>query len=204
MSSMFHDGQRELQDKYGGRAVADRLEERRKRTAFSDTDRQFIESAGFFFLATAFEDSVDCSFKGGLPGFVKIAGPSRLYWPDYDGNRMYRSLGNILRHPAVGMLFLSFERTNEPIPPSETRRLRVNGDAEILDEGPEFERLRAITPGAQRFIFVNVKEIFTNCNRYLPDMELREPSMFIPKEGYDPPTPEWKTRDYIKDVLKDK
>lgn len=203
MSSMFHEGQRALQDTYGGRAVADRLEQHRKRSTFADEDRKFIEGANFFFLATAYGDSVDCSFKGGLPGFVKIIGPSELCWPDYDGNRMYRSLGNISKSPAVGLLFISFDKPNEPIPPSETRRLRVNGGARIVDAGPELDELKKLATNAKRFVVVTVKDIFTNCHRYLPDMAVNEQSIYSPRPGYTPPQPEWKSRDYIKDVLND-
>ena len=60
--SFFHPGMRELQDRFEGRAVPDRLADNRMRTAFSDTDRQFIESSSFFFLSTATDESVDCSF----------------------------------------------------------------------------------------------------------------------------------------------
>ena len=49
--------------------------------------------------------SVDCSFKGGAPGFVRVIGDNVVAWPDYDGNRMYRSLGNIVRNARVGLLF---------------------------------------------------------------------------------------------------
>ena len=56
--SMYHEGHRELQDRYRGRAVADRLEQHRMHRVFTDTDREFIETAHFFFLATAWGESV--------------------------------------------------------------------------------------------------------------------------------------------------
>jgi len=71
-SILFHDGNRALQDEFGSRALADRLEQRLMRTAFTDDDRSFIESAIYFFLATADTNGrPDCSFKGGAPGFVR-------------------------------------------------------------------------------------------------------------------------------------
>ena len=60
--NFYHDGMRELQDRYEGRGVADRIEDLRMHTTFTDEDRRFIESVPFFFLATASADSVDCSF----------------------------------------------------------------------------------------------------------------------------------------------
>jgi predicted pyridoxine 5'-phosphate oxidase superfamily flavin-nucleotide-binding protein len=105
----YHDGMRELQDRYEGRTVADRLATNRMRTQFNAADREFIESSPFFFLATSTPQSVDCSFKGGEPGFVRVMGENVVAWPDYDGNRMYRSLGNIAYNPRVGLLFIRMD-----------------------------------------------------------------------------------------------
>src|SRR4029450_7118752 len=125
--SIYHEGHRELQDRYEGRAVADRLEQHRMHRTFTDADREFIETSRFFFLATAWGDSVDCSMKGGLPGFVRVTAPNEIAWPDYDGNRMYRSLGNLIKNPAVGLLFVKFD--------AESKLLRITGNV-ILRQSP--------------------------------------------------------------------
>ncbi|MDP6707048.1 MAG: pyridoxamine 5'-phosphate oxidase family protein [Alphaproteobacteria bacterium] len=187
--SMYHDGMRELQDRYGGRKVADRLEQHRRHATFTDEDRQLIEASPFFFLATAWKDSVDCSMKGGMPGFVRVTGPSELTWPDYDGNRMYRSLGNMLRNPSVGLLFVTFD--------AASTRLRLTGQARIDESEAALEGL----PGAKRLIRVAADYIYYNCPRYIPKMEFVEPSVYAPRPDYTPPEPEWKGRDYILDVL---
>ncbi|HWX07909.1 MAG TPA: pyridoxamine 5'-phosphate oxidase family protein, partial [Bradyrhizobium sp.] len=73
-SSMYHEGNRRLQDQFESRRIADRLASF-TRTQFTDDDRAFIERAPYFFLATA--DAAgrpDCSFKGGMPGFVSVTG----------------------------------------------------------------------------------------------------------------------------------
>jgi hypothetical protein len=68
MSVMFHDGNRKLQDQFDSRPIADRLEEKLTRFAFTEADRSFIEGTMFFFLATAdAQGRPDCSFKGGTP-----------------------------------------------------------------------------------------------------------------------------------------
>ena len=189
--SMYHEGMRELQDRYGGRKVADRLEEYRKHKEFTEEDKELVESSPFCFVATTWNDTVDCSMKSGYPGFVQITGRSALSWPDYDGNRMYRSLGNICRNPNVGLLFVRFDASSV--------RLRMSGKAEIIDDKSEFQHL----PGAQRLIRVEVDYIYYNCPRSVPKMEFVEPSIYLPREGYTPPEPEWKSRDYIRDVLDD-
>jgi len=69
-SVMFHDGNRRLQDQFDSRRISDRLEEKLTRFAFTEQDRAFVETALFFFLATADADGKpDCSFKGSRGGF---------------------------------------------------------------------------------------------------------------------------------------
>lgn len=189
--TMFHDGHRELQDRFDGRRVADALERHRRLTAFGEEHRAQIETAPFFFLATAHGDSVDCSFKGGPPGFVRVTGPTTLEWPDFDGNSMYRSLGNLLRSPMVGLLFIRFD--------AETYRLRVNGRAELLDAHPRL----ADYPGAKVMVRLEAREIFPNCPRYIPDLEAGRPSPYLPQAGEPLPKPQWKDRDYIVPILPD-
>jgi uncharacterized protein len=72
------------------------------------------KAAGFFFIASSYRNQPDCSFKAGDPGFVRITGPSTLEFSDYDGNLMFRTLGNIAMHPNVGLLIISFGAA--PIP----------------------------------------------------------------------------------------
>ena len=190
----YHDGMRQLQDRYEGRDVADRLERHRMRTTFNDDDRSLIETAPFFFLASAAGDNVDCSFKGGTPGFVRITDKQELTWPDYDGNRMYRSLGNILRSPRVGLLFMSFAGNRFD---GSAARLRVTGHAHIEDAPSEISDW----PGAKRLIRLAVDHIFPNCPRYIPKLLSKEDSIYLPKEGYNPPDPDWKSRDFVKDIF---
>jgi predicted pyridoxine 5'-phosphate oxidase superfamily flavin-nucleotide-binding protein len=189
----YHIGMRQLQDRYEGRSVADRLAGNRMRTTFNDEDRRCIESSAFFFLATATPESVDCSFKGGSPGFVRVVGENIVAWPDYDGNRMYRSLGNIVRNPRVGLLFVRLDGKLF----NNAGRLRINGQAEI-DESAE---AIAGLPGAKRLIRVTAEHIFTNCPRYIPKLSLEEPSVYVPREGYRPPDPPWKSMPFVKDVF---
>ena len=135
MSRIYHDGNRRLQDEFDSRRIADRLEQVTLRAAFSDGDRAFIEGAMFFFLATAdAEGRPDCSFKGGLPGFVRVTGPDELAFPDYDGNGMFKSLGNILVNPPVGLLFIEMGERPD--------RLRVQGEARVCRRRPADRELR--------------------------------------------------------------
>jgi uncharacterized protein len=121
---MYHNGNRELQDRFGSRALANQLVEKLRHDSFTVDDKVFVESAPFFFMATADEQGrPDCSFKGGMPGFVKVPAPDLLVFPDYDGNGMFKSLGNLKVNPNVGLLFL---RIGE-----KPGRLRINGRAQM-------------------------------------------------------------------------
>ena len=189
-SALYHAGNRQLQDSFGSRALADRLEEKLARTAFTDDDRAFIESMPYFFLATAdAEGRPDCSFKGGLPGLVRVTGASELAFPDYDGNGMFKSLGNMLVNPDVGLLFIAMH--------GKVRRLRVNGSATISRDDP----LLRETVGAQMIVRVAARAIFPNCPRYVPEMELVGPSDYIPRPQCDPPEPAWKDSDLFAGVV---
>ncbi|MFI5002689.1 MAG: pyridoxamine 5'-phosphate oxidase family protein [Reyranellales bacterium] len=189
-SVMFHDGNRRLQDRFASRRIADRLEEKLTRFAFSDADRAFIEGSMFFFLATADDRGwPDCSFKGGQPGFVKIVGPGELAFPDYDGNGMFKSLGNISVNPHVGLLFIDMG--------DKPRRLRINGEASVSGE----DRLMQRFAGAQLLVRVKVRAIFPNCPRYIVTPGTTEPSKYAPRPGYSPPEPAWKGFDDYKDYV---
>jgi predicted pyridoxine 5'-phosphate oxidase superfamily flavin-nucleotide-binding protein len=185
----YHEGMRALQDRFDTRRLADRLDERLARSAFSDEDRAFIESRSFFFLATAdAQGRPDCSYKGGDPGFVRITAADELAFPSYDGNGMFRSLGNVLVHAPVALLFIDFERPS---------RLRVNGLASIADEDP---LLREFV-GAQLVVRVRAERIFPNCPRYIHRMSTVEASPYVPREGSTPPVPKWKRMEAFCDVL---
>jgi len=183
---MYHDGSRRLQDRFETRKLADRLVEVLARNTFTDDDRAFIESRQLFFLATADADGhPDCSYKGGLPGFVRIVDPQTLAFPSYDGNGMFKSLGNTLVNPHVGMLFIDFE---------SPKRLRVNGQASVHEDDPLIEQFA----GAQLIVRVRADAIFPNCPRYIPKMQLAEPSVYVPQPGADPVEPAWKGFEIFK------
>jgi uncharacterized protein len=190
MSIMYHEGNRQLQDSFDSRRIADRLEQKLTRTVFTPDDKAFIEDAIYFFLATADADGrPDCSFKGGAPGFVHVTGPSELAFPDYDGNGMFKSLGNLQVNPNVGLLFIAMH--------GRPARLRVNGMAQVRRDDPLLKE----TVGAQLIVRVTARAIFPNCPRYIPRLELVEPSQYTPQPGLDPPEPAWKGFDAFKDVV---
>ncbi len=133
----YHDGHRQLQDVFDSRRIADRLEAVTYREALSAGDRAVVEAADMFFLATADPaGNPDCSYKGGDPGFVRVVSDTELAWPDYDGNGQFRSLGNLLVHAPVALLFIDWARPG---------RLRVHGRARISSTIRSWRRCRAVS-----------------------------------------------------------
>lgn len=188
-SILFHQGNRRLQDQFDSRRISDRLESF-TRTAFTPDDQAFIEAAIYFFIATADADGrPDCSFKGGPPGFVRVTAPDELAFPDYDGNGMFKSLGNLLVNANVGLLFVAMH--------GKPQRLRVNGTATVSRDDPLLSR----TVGAQLIVRVKARAIFPNCPRYIPKLQLVEPSEYTPRPGRDPVEPVWKSFPDFKDCI---
>jgi predicted pyridoxine 5'-phosphate oxidase superfamily flavin-nucleotide-binding protein len=186
---LYHEGSRDLQDRFDTRRLADRLEEVTVRDELDEGDREFVAGCDMFFLATAdAEGRPTCSYKGGDPGFVRVVDARTIAFPDYDGNGMFRSMGNVLANPHVGLLFIRFDLR---------RRLRMEGVASIDVDDP----LAAEFPGARFVVRVHAERVFPNCPRYIHEYRLVERSRFVPRPDAEPPIPEWKRRDWARDVL---
>jgi predicted pyridoxine 5'-phosphate oxidase superfamily flavin-nucleotide-binding protein len=189
MENLYHGGSRRLQDRFDTRRIADRLEEKTVRGTIDDDDRAFIEARDMFFISTADEEGrPQCSYKGGDPGFVRVVDEHTIAFPNYDGNGMYLTAGNMLVNPHVGMLFIDFERR---------KRMRLNGVASVDENDP----LLAEYPEAQFVIRVRATEVFPNCPRYIHEYKLVQRSRFVPKADCETPVPGWKMREWSHDAL---
>jgi predicted pyridoxine 5'-phosphate oxidase superfamily flavin-nucleotide-binding protein len=115
-------------------------------TSLTAAQRAWIEGADTFFLATAHPDAgADMSHRGGRPGFVHVPGDRTLVWPDYAGNTMFMSLGNLAVNPHAGLLFVDFEAATT---------LQLSGRAHV-----DWDAARAAAfPGAQRLVELEVDE----------------------------------------------
>jgi predicted pyridoxine 5'-phosphate oxidase superfamily flavin-nucleotide-binding protein len=189
MSDTYHEGNRTLQDRFDTRRLADRLDEAIVGDTIGPNDSAFIEHCDMFFLATADEQGrPNCSYKGGEPGFVRVVDQHTIAFPNYDGNGMYLSMGNLAANPSVGMLFIDFEGRD---------RMRVNGEASVDFD----EELRAWWPEAQFVVRVSAREIFPNCPRYVHRYQKVAASVFVPRDECETPVPSWKRADWAVDVL---
>jgi uncharacterized protein len=82
-------------------------------TTLTLPQQQFIQQADTFFIASYHpQGGADASHRGGEPGFVQVLQPNKLVFPDYSGNNMFNTLGNLVENPQAGLLFIDFETGN--------------------------------------------------------------------------------------------
>jgi predicted pyridoxine 5'-phosphate oxidase superfamily flavin-nucleotide-binding protein len=180
-------GSREIQDRFDTRRLADAITSRTIHDAITPNDAAFIGRVDMFFIASQGADgNLDCSYKGGEPGFVKVVDEHTIAFPNYDGNGQYLTTGNIRETGKVGLLFIDWENQ---------WRMRLNGTASIDFEDP----LKTEWPECQFVVRVRAEEVFPNCPRYVHKMDLVERSVFVPKEACETPDPDWK--DHFEDAL---
>jgi predicted pyridoxine 5'-phosphate oxidase superfamily flavin-nucleotide-binding protein len=178
-----------LQDAFGTRNMADRIEQLACGTEFDEAAKGFIESMDMFFLATVdHQGRPTVSYKGGDPGFVKVVDRTTLVFPSYDGNGMFLSMGNVAQHNQVGMLFISFERPH---------RLRVQGTASISRD----DLLMSHYKEADFIVRVQLSALWQNCPRYIHRYQKVQPSRYVPREASETPLADWKRIDLLQDVL---
>jgi len=189
MEGFYGPAARDLQARFDTTALADRLESVIVVDALSEDDRRFVGSRDFFFLSTVSDDGFPTvSYKGGAPGLVTVLDPTTLAFPNYDGNGMYLSMGNIVETARIGMLFIDFERPT---------RLRVQATAALSDRADLLERY----PGAQLVVVAKITQAWVNCPRYIHRHVRVADSPYVPDtEGRAPVAP-WKRIDFVQDSL---
>lgn len=189
MSKLYGEPHRALQDEFGTRNMADRIEEITCQTEFDEESIGFIETRDMFFLATVDgQGQPTVSYKGGDPGFIKVIDRTTLIFPSYDGNGMFLSMGNVTQHPQVAMLFISFDRPH---------RIRVQGTASISRDDPMMTHYKE----ADFLVRVQLSALWQNCPRYVHRYEKVNPSPYVPREDCETPIAQWKRIDLMQDVL---
>ena len=189
MSEFYTDAQRALQEAFGTRPLADRLEAAIVTPALQPDQLDFVHGRDFCFLSTVDADGFpSVSYKGGAPGFVRCPDATTLVFPSYDGNGMFVSMGNVEACGRVGLLFMDFE-----VP----RRVRVRGSARLVREGPMVDSY----PGADLVVEVAIERVWQNCPRYVHRMERVAASGHVPDAHGRARFAAWKRIDAVQDVL---
>jgi predicted pyridoxine 5'-phosphate oxidase superfamily flavin-nucleotide-binding protein len=160
-------GERTLQDLLGTRDRAQRFYERQVLDHLSEPMRQFIGQQQMMFVATSdARGTCDSTLRAGPPGFVAVLDAHRLAWPEYRGNGVMASRGNIIENPHVGLLFVDFVR--------DVIGLHVNGSATVVDDRDlrrDFPTLPVDTnPGRrpEQWVVTEVEEAYIHCAKFIP------------------------------------
>lgn len=131
---------------------------------------RYIAASPFAMLATAGPDGLDCSPRGDLPGFVRVADPKTLILPDRHGNNRIDSLRNILADPRVALLFLI---------PGFGGTLRVNGSARISIEPALLDSFRIDGKPPRSVLIVDVQSVYFQCARAVIRSDLWNPQRHV-------------------------
>jgi predicted pyridoxine 5'-phosphate oxidase superfamily flavin-nucleotide-binding protein len=189
VTDIYHKGNRDFQDQFDARKLADRVNELIVHDEMTAEDREFIETRDMFFISTVDEQGrPTVSYKGGATGFIRVIDNKTIAFPNYDGNGMFLTAGNIAENNEVGLLFIDFENP---------QRLRLHGTASIVAN----DALLSEYIDAQYIIRITIRNLFINCSRYIHRHKKIQQSEFIPKEGIETPIPDWKKLDVVQDVL---
>lgn len=157
---------RVLESDAGARAGA--AAESRRGTSLTPAQQAWIAAADTFFIATAHPESgADVSHRGGNPGFLRVLDRHTLLWPDYAGNRMYQTLGNLSVQPDAGLLFLDFD---------SGAALHLSGEAAVLWG----DARTAEFAGAERLLRFTVAEVVERPSVISPGWRLLERSPHNP------------------------
>ncbi len=160
-------GEHVLQQRYGTAERAQRFYEQAMLDHLNDRMREFLGRQEMMFVASSDgRGEADCTFRAGPPGFVRVLDCRWLAWPEYRGNGVLATLGNISENPNVGLLFVDFFR--------DVIGLHVNGRASIV----EHRTMAANHPGLpadpvpgrhpERWVSVRVHEAYIHCAKHIP------------------------------------
>ena len=168
------DGEHELQEKHNTASRANAFYRHQVLGYLNPLMQAFVTKQEMMFVGTADRHGeADTSFRAGLAGFIRVLDQKTLAYPEYRGNGVMSSLGNIAENPYVGLLFVDF---------ADKIGLHVNGRARIV-ENDEFLRVvsasepvredipPATVRGPERWVVVSVLEAYIHCSKHIPRMQ---------------------------------
>ena len=163
-------GERILQERLGTVQRAEQFYKNQVTAQLTPTMREFIQRMEMAFIATSdASGECDCSFRAGPPGFIKVLDERTIAYPDYRGNGVMASLGNVLENPHIGILMVDFTR--------DLIGMHVNGDASLVPPArmrefdldiPEVDQPAGRRP--VQWVLVNVTEAYIHCSKHIPLM----------------------------------
>ncbi len=176
------EGEHQSQEKFGTTRRALVFYNKQMLNYLNPVMREFIARQEMVFIATAdAHGECDCSVRAGLPGFVHVFDEKTLAYPEYRGNGVMASVGNLLENPHIGMIFIDFFQS--------TVGLHVNGEARVVDNEdllarsdvtPEMIKATKTTGGRcpERWILVKVEEAYIHCSKHVPLLKKQDKEIY--------------------------
>ena len=173
MANLGSEGERILQKKVGSENKASAFSDKQMLDYLNPYMRKFILKQEMVFIATAdSKGECDCSFRAGKQGFVRVLNEKTLLCPEYRGNGVMASMGNILENSHIGMTFIDFFEN--------TIGLHVNGKAKIVENDELLaDKTQASVANSiqeegvapERWIFITVEEAYIHCSKHIPHLQ---------------------------------
>ncbi|MFJ5675406.1 pyridoxamine 5'-phosphate oxidase family protein [Streptomyces sp. NPDC093097] len=159
-----------MQQRLGTTARADRFYAEQVLDHLNARMREFVAGQEMFFLSTADRHGeCDATFRAGPPGFVQVLGDRKLAYPEYRGNGVMASLGNLSENPRLGLLMVDFTRYRIGL--HVNGRARVVLDEEMRAHHPELPVDPVPGRRAQLWVTVEVEEAYIHCAKHIPYLQ---------------------------------
>jgi uncharacterized protein len=160
-------GERLLQDRLGTRERADQFYDRQVLDHLNPRMREFITVQEWMFLATSdASGACDNTLRSGPAGFVTVLGERHLAWPEYRGNGVLASRGNIVENPQVGLLFVDF--TQNQVGLHVNGRAYLAGDADLRARHPGLPIDTVPGRRPEQWVVAAVEEAYIHCSKHVP------------------------------------
>jgi predicted pyridoxine 5'-phosphate oxidase superfamily flavin-nucleotide-binding protein len=163
-------GEHQLQREFGTAERADDFYRRQVRPHLTAQMRQFIGRQTMVFLASADSGGAcDASFRAGPPGFVQVLDDHTLAYPEYKGNGVLASAGNITENPHLGLLFMDFTHDHIGLHVNGTAHLRRDDQLRLAH--PQLPVETAPGRRVEFWIHLSVDEAYIHCSKHIPHLE---------------------------------
>ncbi|MFF5789129.1 pyridoxamine 5'-phosphate oxidase family protein [Streptomyces sp. NPDC012693] len=162
-------GEHLLQQQLGTADRAHRFYDQQVRPCLTHQMREFIARQTMVFLATSdARGECDASFRAGPPGFVHVIDEHTLAYPEFRGNGVLASAGNMSENPHLGMLFVDFTHDRVGLHVNGVARLYADADLRALH--PELPSDVAPGRGPELWVHLGVEEAYIHCSKYIPQL----------------------------------
>ncbi|WP_447970313.1 pyridoxamine 5'-phosphate oxidase family protein [Nitrospira sp. M1] len=173
------EGEHQLQEEFRSQERAKRFYLRQMHDHLTDDMQAFIQRQEMVFIATAdAKGNCDCSPRFGKPGIVHVINDHIVAFPEFRGNGVFASLGNIFENPHIGLVFVDFFDT--------TVGLHVNGQARIcqIDQIPaslsfleDTYEIGGTVRLIERWVMVDIEEAYIHCSKHIPRLQKLDKSI---------------------------